>query len=303
MRILVTDGMDATAVQKLRADGHEVVEHFYQPDELGKALREFDVAVVRSASKVRAKQIDECKGSRLKLIIRGGVGLDSIDVKYAEENGITVKNTPRASSRSVAELALAHMFSCARNISVAGHTMREGQWEKKAYSKGIELGGKTLGIIGYGRIGQILGGMAQALGMDVLANVHHNVNKSLENEHMHYVEMNELLAKSDFISLHAPAVDGKPLINAENISKMKDGVIIINTSRGSNVDESALLAGLESGKVRAVGMDVYASEPPKGNKLLENPHVSCTPHIGAGTQEAQKRIGSEVIDIINDFKF
>lgn len=302
MRILVTDGMDASAMQQLRDNGHEVVEQFYQPEELGKALRDFDVVVVRSATKIRANHIDECKGSKLKLVIRGGVGVDNIDVKYAEENGITVKNTPKASSRSVAELAMAHMLSCARFVSIAGHTMREGKWEKKAYGKGIEIGGKTLGIIGYGRIGQTLGGMAQALGMDVLAyDIYHA--EGLENEHMHYVEMDELLAKSDFISLHTPSIDGKPLINAETIAKMKDGVVFINTSRGNNVDEAALLAGLESGKIRSVGMDVYGVEPPVDNKLLENPNVSCTPHIGAQTKEAQKRIGAEIVNIIENFKF
>ena len=142
MRILVTDGMDKTALETLRAKGHEVVEQFYAPEELGEAIRDFDVVVVRSATKVRANHIDAAKGSRLKLIIRGGVGVDNIDVAYAEANGIAVKNTPRASSNSVAELALAHMLSCARFVSIAGHTMREGKWEKKAYGKGVELGGK-----------------------------------------------------------------------------------------------------------------------------------------------------------------
>ena len=165
MRILVTDGMDKTAMAELKAQGHEVVEQFYESEELGKALRDFDVVVVRSKTKVRAPHIDEAKGGKLKLIIRGGVGVDNIDVKYAEANGITVKNTPKASSQSVAELAMGHMFSCARYLSIAGHTMREGKWEKKAYGKGIELQGKTLGIVGFGRIGQHLGVMAKAIGM------------------------------------------------------------------------------------------------------------------------------------------
>ena len=151
MRILVTDGMDKQAMAQLREAGHEVVEQFYAPEELGAALREFDAVVVRSKTKVRANHIDEAKGGKLKLIIRGGVGVDNIDVKYAEANGITVKNTPKASSQSVAELAMGHMFSCARYLSIAGHTMREGKWEKKAYGKGIELQGKTLGIVGFGR--------------------------------------------------------------------------------------------------------------------------------------------------------
>ena len=298
MRILVTDGMDKTALETLRAKGHEVVEQFYAPEELGEAIRDFDVVVVRSATKVRANHIDAAKGSRLKLIIRGGVGVDNIDVAYAEANGIAVKNTPRASSNSVAELALAHMLSCARFVSIAGHTMREGKWEKKAYGKGIELQGKTLGIVGFGRIGQHLGVMAKAIGMKVIAFDIYQVPVISEQLDIPYVEMDELLAKSDFISVHAPAVDGGALINAERIAKMKEGVVIVNTSRGSNVDEDALLAALESGKVRAAGLDVYADEPASNVALYSHPMVSCTPHIGAATVEAQKRIGQEIVEII-----
>ena len=302
MRILVTDGMDKTAMAELKAQGHEVVEQFYESEELGKALRDFDVVVVRSKTKVRAPHIDEAKGSNLKLIIRGGVGVDNIDVKYAEENGIMVRNTPNASSQSVAECALAHMFACARFISIAGAAMRNDIWDKKAYSKGIELQGKTLGIVGFGRIGQHLGVMAKAIGMDVIAFDIYHIPGIEEQLGIPYVEMDELLAKSDFISVHAPAVDGGALINAERIEKMKDGVCIINTSRGTNVDEAALLAALESGKVRAAGLDVYADEPASNSALYSHPMVSCTPHIGAATVEAQKRIGAEIVSIISEFK-
>ena len=301
MRILVTDGMDKDALQALKDNGHEVVEQFYAPEELGAALKEFDAVVVRSATKVRANHIDEAKGGKLKLIIRGGVGVDNIDVKYAEAAGITVKNTPRASSQSVAELAMAHMFACARFISIAGHTMREDKWEKKAYGKGIELQGKTLGIVGFGRIGQHLGVMAKAIGMNVIAEDIFHIPGIEEKLGIPYVELDELLAKSDFISVHAPAVDGGALINAETIAKMKDGVTIINTSRGTNVDEAALLAGLESGKVRSAGLDVYADEPATNKALYSHPMVSCTPHIGAATKEAQKRIGTEIVEIIENF--
>ena len=301
MRILVTDGMDKDALQTLKDNGHEVVEHFYAPEELGAALKEFDAVVVRSATKVRANHIDEAKGGKLKLIIRGGVGVDNIDVKYAEAAGITVKNTPRASSQSVAELAMAHMFACARFVSIAGHTMREDKWEKKAYGKGIELQGKTLGIVGFGRIGQHLGVMAKAIGMNVIAEDIFHIPGIEEKLGIPYVELDELLAKSDFISVHAPAVDGGALINAETIAKMKDGVTIINTSRGTNVDEAALLAGLESGKVRSAGLDVYADEPATNKALYSHPMVSCTPHIGAATKEAQKRIGTEIVEIIENF--
>ena len=301
MRILVTDGMDKTAMATLRAEGHEVVEQFYEPDQLGEALRDFDVAVVRSKTKVRANHIDAAKGSRLKLIIRGGVGVDNIDVAYAEKSGIAVKNTPKASSQSVAELAMGHMFSCARYISIAGHSMREDKWEKKAYGKGIELGGKTLGIIGFGRIGQALGRMAKGIGMEVIAEDIYHIPGIEEQMGIRYVELEELLAKSDFISLHTPSLNGEKLICKETISKMKDGAVFINTSRGDNVDEDALLEGLESGKIRAAGLDVYAEEPPKNKALYSHPNVSCTPHIGASTQEAQKRIGAEIVEIIESF--
>lgn len=301
MRILASDGMEKNAVAALQAQGHEVVEQFYEPAELAEQVKNFDVLVVRSATKVREPIIDAAlETGKLKLIIRGGVGIDNIDHKYAEEKGIAVRNTPRASSDAVAELALAHMLSCARFVSHAGHSMREGKWEKKAYAKGIEVGGKTLGVIGYGRIGQSLGRMAQALGMKVLAFDIYHV-EGIENENMKYVEMDELFAKSDFISIHTPAIDGKPLINAETIAKMKDGVNIINTSRGANIDEAALLEALNSGKVRSAGLDVWAEEPSKNDALYNHPMVSCTPHIGASTVEAQKRIGAEIVDIIGKF--
>ena len=299
MRILVTDGMDKTAMAELKAQGHEVVEQFYESEELGKALRGFDVVVVRSKTKVRAPHIDEAKGSNLKLIIRGGVGVDNIDVKYAEENGIMVRNTPNASSQSVAECALAHMFACARFISIAGAAMRNDIWDKKAYSKGIELQGKTLGIIGFGRIGAHLGVMAKAIGMNVVATRSSRTSGTDEATGIPYVTLDELLEKSDFISLHAPALPGGPLVNADTIAKMKDGVCIINTSRGGNVDEKALLEVLNSGKVRAAGLDVWAEEPSKNHDLYSHPMVSCTPHIGAQTVEAQKRIGAEIVEIIS----
>ena len=300
IRVLVTDGMDTGAMEQLRKDGFEVVEQFYEPDQLGAALKDFDAVIIRSATKIKKQQIDDAKGGRLKLIIRAGVGMDNIDIPYAEAAGIACKNTPRASSNAVAELAIALLFSCARNISVAGHTMRESKWEKKAYSKGFEVMGKTMGVIGYGRIGRMVGDKAQALGMNVLSVVHRNKPEGCECGTMRFVSMEELLAKSDIIVLCAPGGD-KPLVDAESLAKMKDGVVIINVSRGSNVDEAALLEALNSGKVKAAGLDVWLSEKDPNWELAAHPAVSCMPHVGAGTKEAQKRIGAELVDIIEHF--
>ena len=301
MRILVTDGMDQSAVAALRADGHEVVEQFFPPEELGKALRNFDAAVVRSKTKVRKAHIDEALGGNLKMIIRGGVGVDNIDVEYAEKNGIKVRNTPNASSQSVAELAMALLFSCCRYISAAGHSMREGKWEKKAYGKGIEISGKTLGIVGFGRIGQKLGVMAKACGMNVLVYARTR-RPELEAQYgVAYVSLDELVEQSDFVSIHTPSAAGKPLFDRERIARMKNGAVLINTSRGSNVDEEALLEALDSGKLYAAGLDVYAEEPSKNEALYTHSRVSCTPHIGGATVEAQQRIGFEVVEIIQEF--
>lgn len=299
MKILVTDGMDKSGIAQLRELGHEVVEQFYAPEELGAALRDFDAVVVRSATKVRKAQLEVAKDSRLKLIIRGGVGVDNIDVADAEAMGITVRNTPNASSNAVAELAIGLMFSCARFISVAGHTMREGKWEKKAYGKGFELGGKTLGVIGYGRIGKRIGDLAQGIGMNVIAYQRHP-KPEYECDTMHFVSLEELLKTADIIALSTPAL-GEPIINADSIATMKDGVVIINTSRGANIDENALLDALNSGKVRAAGLDVWNEEPTKNEALSQHPAVSALPHIGASTAEAQKRIGAEIVSIIKEF--
>ena len=300
LRVLVTDGMDAGAVATLRQQGHEIVEQFYEPDELGIALRDFDAVIIRSATKIKEPQIDAARGSRLKLIVRAGVGVDNIAVKYAEEAGITVKNTPRASSNAVAELAIALLFSCARSISIAGHTMREQKWEKKAYSKGFELMGKTMGVIGYGRIGQLVGAKAQAIGMNVLSYVNRNKPEGCECDTMKFVSPDQMFTQSDVIVLCAPG-GNKPLVDADSLAKMKDGVVIVNVSRGSNVDEAALLDALNSGKVRAAGLDVWVDEKNPNWELAAHPAVSCMPHVGAGTKEAQTRIGAELVDIIETF--
>ncbi len=301
IRVLITDGLDSHAVAQLKEQGCSVTERHYAPEELGAAMREYDALVVRSATKVRSAQLEAAKGSRLKLVVRGGVGVDNIDLEAAKAAGIAVRNTPKSPSRSVAELVLAHMLSCSRFISVAGHTMREGKWEKKAYSKGMELAGKTLGIWGFGRIGQQLCRVAKALDMKVLAYDIYQVSGLESQLGFSYVTQEELLKQSDFLSLHTPAVDGGPLMSRETIAKMKDGAVLINTSRGANVDEEALLEALNSGKLRAAGLDVYQQEPTVNQALYGHPQVSCTPHIGSQTEEAQNNIGLEVVEVITEF--
>jgi len=300
LKILVTDGMDKGAVQTLKDMGNEVTEQFFEPEELKEQVKNFNVMIVRSATKVRKEIIDSAlQTGNLKLIIRGGVGVDNIDVNYAESKGIKVRNTPKASSSAVAELALGHMFCLARFIGIANVTMREGKWNKKQY-KGIELYGKTLGIVGLGRIGKELAKKAYALGMKILYT--NNVSgPNREFPEYIFVPLDKLLAKSDFVSLHLPGkIDQSSLIGKAEFSKMKEGVYLINCARGSVVDEAALLEALNSGKIAGVGIDVFPEEPPQNLELIRHEKVSVTPHIGASTKEAQKRIGVEIVSIIKE---
>ena len=299
IRILAADGMEASAIAELQAKGYEVVNEHYEADELGKKLADFDVIVVRSATKVRVPVIDEAAAAgRLKLIIRGGVGVDNIDVKYAEEKGITVRNTPAASSASVAELTIGHMFSVARYIGIANATMRGGQWNKKKY-EGSELAGKTLGLVGMGRIAREVAWRAQALGMKV---IYTDVLGKIEGLPYEFMSLDEVLEKADYVSLHIPATpDKKPLIDAEKIAQMKDGAILINLARGTLIDTAALCDALDEGKLAGAALDVYPEEPVQDERLLNNARISLTPHIGAATKEAQTRIGAEIVDIITKF--
>lgn len=301
MRILVTDGMDKAAMAKLEEQGHEVVVKFYEPEELGKALCDFDAVVVRSKTKVRANHIDEVKANngKLKLVIRGGVGVDNIDVKYAEEHGIAVRNTPRASSDSVAELTLAHMLTLARFVGISNVTMRKGEWNKKQY-EGIELNGKTLGLIGMGRISRSLAKKAEALGMNVIYT--DIVGKMNDLPYEFHADKESILKNGDFVSLHIPAaVDGKPVIGAAEIALMKPTAYLLNAARGGLVDEDALCDALDAGKLAGAALDVFASEPLKNERIMNNDKISLTPHIGGSTKEAQGRIGMEIVDIINSF--
>ena len=299
MRILVTDGMDKAGIEQLRKDGHEVVEQFYEPDALGAALREFDCVVVRSKTKVRANHIDEALGGKLKLIIRGGVGVDNIDVAYAESKGIAVRNTPAASSDSVAELALGHMFALARYINIANVTIRNGEWNKKKY-EGTEISGKTLGLIGFGRIAQALARRAEALGMKVVYTDLFGANDKYPQ--YTFLSQEELLKISDFVSLHIPMpADKKAVIGEKELATMKPTAFIINTARGGLVEEEALVKALDEGKLAGAALDVFKEEPTTNEALYKHPKVSVTPHIGGQTAEAQGRIGGEIVSIINAF--
>lgn len=298
IKILANDGMDKSAIDELVRLGHEVDANHYEGEDLVRELKIADIVVIRSATKIRKELIDKVLHTKLKLIIRAGVGIDNIDHEYAEQCGIKVRNTPNSSSAAVAELAIGHMFSLARHIGIANVTMRQGEWNKKQY-KGIELSGKTLGLIGMGRIACEVAKRACALGMKV---VYTDVRGELEHaKEYEFMEPTMLYKESDIISLHIPFDKNVgPTLTKKEFNAMKDGVYIINAARGGVVCEESLLAALESGKVAGAGIDVYEQEPTPNMALLNHPHVSATPHIGASTKEAQKRIGEETIAVIKE---
>lgn len=313
-KILINDGIHPKGKAMLEAAGFEISTEKVAQDDLPNELPKYDVICVRSATKVRKDLIDQCPN--LKIIARGGVGLDNIDVEYARSKGIQVINTPAASSESVAELAFAHMFSIARSVYKSNRQMpTKGDTEfkalKKSYSKGMQLRGKTLGIIGFGRIGQETARIGLALGMNVMPvdlyieNAEINIDLFQSetvglNVKVKTVAFDDMLAQADFISLHLPFTGKSVLSNAE-FAKMKDGVILINAARGGTVDEDALLAAMNSGKVAAAGLDVFENEPSPRRELLEHPNISLTPHIGASTGEAQENIGVELAEKITAF--
>ena len=296
--ILITDGIDKSAAQLLLQAGHILTEQSFEPSDLARQVQFHDAMVVRSATKVTREILQSAlETGKLKLVIRGGVGLDNIDVQFAGENGITVANTPCASSRAVAELAIAHMFAISRYLHISNVTMRQGAWEKKAY-KGIELGGKTLGLIGFGRIARETAGIARALGMNVIYFSRSGPKKEYDFE---YVPFDEVLRCADFLSVHVPYDPEKGvLLSDAQFAIMKNGIYLVNCSRGKVISEAALLNALDSGKVAAAGIDVFETEPTQNQRLLSHPRVSLTPHIGASTAEAQKKIGMEVVAIINN---
>jgi D-3-phosphoglycerate dehydrogenase len=296
MKILVCDKTEADAIETMRLAGLAVDTNFeITAEELPNVLPAYDGCVVRSRTKIRQPLIDACPN--LKIIVRGGVGLDTIDVEYARSKGIAVMNTPKASSASVAELTIGYMFMLARSLYKASLGMKDGKWEKKTFL-GDEIGGKTLGLIGIGNIGKEVALRANALGMSVLAYDPY----VQEAEGVRLVPLDEVLAQADYISLHLPKTkDSADMIGKAQFEKMKTGVRIINCARGGIVNEDALIEALTNGKVAGAAIDVFAEEPPSNWELVKLENVICSPHIGAATQEAQGRVGAEVAEKIIEF--
>ncbi|WP_159799085.1 D-2-hydroxyacid dehydrogenase [Flavobacterium sp. MK4S-17] len=311
MKVLANDGISQSGIKALENGGFEVITTKVAQEQVENYINKNNISVllVRSATKVRKDIIDNCPG--LKIIGRGGVGMDNIDVEYAREKGIHVINTPASSSDSVAELVFAHLFTGARFLHDANRNMPlEGDSKfdslKKAYANGIELRGKTIGIIGFGKIGKSVARIALGLGMRVIASDKFVGNAEIRvdfyNDQFINVEIQtepieDIFKHADFITLHVPAQDGY-VIGREELQAMKDGVGIVNAARGGIIDEVALIEALDSGKVAFAGLDVFEEEPKPAIQVLMHPKISLTPHIGAATLEAQDRIGTELAEQI-----
>ncbi len=313
MKVLVNDGISKAGENALKEAGFEVLTNTVAQEQLINFINEnsVEVILVRSATKIRKDIIDACPS--LKVIGRGGVGMDNIDVEYAREKGIKVINTPAASSKSVAELAFAHMFSMVRFLHDSNRNMPlegESQFKalKKQYSGGQELAGKTLGVVGFGRIAIETIKIALGIGMKVVVADIETITRDVTLEffdgqkvtfQITSTTLEDMLSKADLITLHVPS-QGKPILGKEEFAKMKTGVGVVNTARGGVVDEEALLEAIEEGKVKYAALDVFANEPSPEVRLLMNPELSLTPHIGGSTVEAQDRIGLELADQIKE---
>ena len=316
MNVLANDGISKEGVDRLNSAGFKTIVESIDQSEIIDFINNnnIEVLLVRSATKVRKDLIDSCEN--LKIIGRGGVGMDNIDVSYAKEKGIHVINTPAASSISVAELVFSHLFSCVRSLHISNREMpldgdKDFKKLKKNYSGGSELKGKTLGVVGFGRIGQEVAKIGLGIGMNIIFYDLHNKEANIkidffDGSSKEFVlkssSFEELLNKSDFISLHVPAQ--KDYIIGENeFSKMKEGSGIINAARGGVIDEESLIKHIENKKIAFAALDTFENEPTPSIKILMNQNISLTPHIGAATNEAQNRIGIELADqIINIYK-
>ncbi len=297
-KVLVSDPMNPDALEKLKSlpEVDITIKTGMNEQELMQTIPEFHIAVVRGATKITRNVIQAA--SHLELVVRAGIGLDNIDCVAAKEKGIQVNNTPAATTTSVAEHTLGLMLASVRNHGKANLSMKAHKWEKKALS-GTELLQKTLGIIGSGRIGLEVARLALAFGMRILA---YDIIEIQTNLELKQIGLDELLAQSDVISLHLPLNEQtKHILSDAEFAKMKEGVILVNASRGGTVDEKALLMALESGKVRAAGVDVFEKEPPEEYSLIDHPNVIATPHIGAAAKEGQKRAGFEVVSIVEKY--
>lgn len=301
-KVLICDAVADSALEAIRKGGHEVtVKTGMDQNALLETVPGFDAAVVRSATQIRVPVLERCKDT-LKLVVRGGVGLDNIDVKEAEALGIAVRNTPGASSVAVAELALGHMLACCRFIPVADRTMKQGQWNKNDYSKGLELWHGTLGLIGFGRIAREVAKRAKAFDMDVIFYDPFIEEKTLDGAEK--VDIETLCRRSTIISLHIPHTpETHYILDKPQFDMMKDNVIIVNCARGGTINEAALIEALDSGKVFAAGVDVFEKEPATSadRPIVAHPRVVATPHIGAGSKGASTRVGSELAEIIVDY--
>ena len=311
MKILANDGISSVGKEQLESAGFTVITDKVEQENLASAVNEqgIEMILVRSATTVRKEVIDQCPN--LKLIGRGGVGMDNIDVAYAREKGITVINTPASSSQSVAELVMGHLFSLSRFLHDSFKNMESGDFStlKKNYAKGVELRGKTIGIIGFGRIGQSLASYALGAGMDVIAidqystpviiSVPLGLNNKIDIEITPTTDLKSVLGNLDYISIHVPKqADGSAVIRSSEFALMKKGVRIVNAARGGVIDEIDLIEALNNGTVAGIALDVYENEPNPKKELLYHPKIACTPHIGAATNEAQDRIGEELAQLI-----
>jgi D-3-phosphoglycerate dehydrogenase / 2-oxoglutarate reductase len=299
-KVLITDGLSDKGIAILSSAAQVDNKPDISADDLLKVAGEYDALVVRGRTKVTPAIFDAA--TRLKVVGRAGVGVDNIDLTAARSHAVTVVNAPKSTSLAVAELAVAMMFALARNVPKADSTMKQGQWIKKQL-EGIELNGKTLGIIGMGNIGSILAQRAAALGMKVIGYDTLVTPLEINKRGAESVSLPELYVKADFISFHLPLTpESKGMVNGQAFAQMKRGVRIVDAARGGIIDETALLAALESGQVAAAALDVYATEPPGLTALVAHPNVVATPHIGAQTEEAQDRaaedIASEVLNVL-----
>ncbi len=300
MRVHCNDSIERESLEHLKILAKEVTTEHFNEIELKKEIKSITILVVRSKTRITRQLLELGAKGALKLVIRGGTGLDNIDLGAARELKIEVRSTGEASSNSVAELTIGLILGLSRNVVRADASMREGKFLKSAFM-GEEIGGKTLGLIGFGHIGQLVAKKAYALGMEIMYTNTSGENKNFKGIYT-YGNLEDLLKKSSYISLHLPQLPGqKPLLGRNQFKIMSTGVFIINTARGSLIDEEVLLHYLNSGKVKAAALDVFKEEPPKNKEIYTHERIILTPHIGSETKEAKTRVGEAVVSLVDNF--